>query len=917
MTTINPKTDISEIKRAIALIHQPGDVVELRAFDENGYTHAGYFDNPTKLADEAARLSNRPDMAGVYIIPNLIHKSLLNRAANHLYNDHKKEKKTTADANILKRRWFLIDIDAECAAGISSTDEEHKAALETGCNIKNFLVSIGFPKDSIILADSGNGAHVLVRIGDIPNNAENTDLIKTCIAVLKAKFSGVDESVVNDARIWKLYGTMCRKGDSTEDRPHRVAKLLEVPANIVIAPIKALEALKALAPQPEVPAPTLKTTYSSRGTAATFDVEKWMADHGIEVTRTDVENGITKYILKVCPFNPEHNNNACAAVLKLSNGALDFKCQHNGCVNNGWKQLRELLEPEYVEKKRQYEQHEYRRSDPGTVSRHLTDMGNAERLMDKYGDKIHYNYERKLWLIWTGKNWKWDDGSEIMQLAQKTARSIYSEITTDDDEDAVKAKAKWAHSSESNQRLCAMVTIAESMASITIAQLDRDVWLLNANNGTINLKTGILQPYNPADLITRVIDTDYDPDATSDEWLKFLNRIFNFGIESTTDEALKLKKEDLQKDLIAYIQRALGYSLTGNQGEAAIFFCHGSGWNGKSTLLGVIRKILMEYSAEVEPAAFMVDKNRGSGPNEAIASLYKVNFCTSTEIEDGQRLSTSLLKRMTGGEGLRCERKFEHGFNFKPQYKLWLCGNHEPEISDTTNSIWNRLKKIPFTTIISANERIKDYDIKLVNEHGKAILAWLVRGCLEWQRIGLGDSPIIKDATQAYRDSQDPLHDFLKDNFLITASETVEVAKTYTTFSEWSTVNGDKYFLGKRKFNERMSEKGFVKLPGAGNKLVWRGLRLLTDDEKVKTVTLVTEKSGSSLHEDNQLKLPEKEVTKITKITTAEAKVPKRLETLDLCPTCGGENIGVWPDGTEGYYCLDCFPDFLNDEPNL
>ena len=542
---------------------------------------------------------------------------------------------------------------------------------------------------------------------------------------------------------------------------------------------------------------------------------------------------------------------------------------------------------------------QYAQQAMGTAHHNLTDMGNAERLIDKYGDKIRFNYERKLWLINNGKYWEWGNNGEIMEIAHKVARSIYSEITIEDDEETEKAKAKWAASSESNQRLCAMVAVAESMASIKLDQLDRDEWLLNCDNGTINLKTGKLQPHNPADLITRVIDTDYEPDATSDEWVKFLNRIF-----------------DNKTELIAFIQRALGYSLTGNQGEQAIFFCNGSGWNGKSTLLGVIRKILGEYAAEVEPIAFMVDKNRGAGPNEVIASLYKVNFVSSTEIEDGQRLSTSLLKRMTGGESLRCERKFEHGFNFKPQYKLWLCGNHEPEISDTTNSIWNRLKKIPFTVKISAEERVKDYDTKLVKEHGTAILAWLVKGCLEWQRVGLGESPEVKEATQAYRDNQDPLHDFLRDNFKIEASASHGVALTYTTFSEWSTANGDKYFLGKRKFNDRMTEKGFVKVPGAGNLLVWRGLRPLTDDEKVSLVRLVTQKAGSSLHEDIQLKLTGKDVTKLTNLTNIEPNTPTRFETLaDICPDCGGNYLAPWPDNTPGYYCADCHPNF-NEEVN-
>jgi P4 family phage/plasmid primase-like protien len=879
MTTIfNPKTDINEIRRSTSLLYQPGDVVELRALDLNGNPHAGYFNDFTKLANEAARLSGT--MMGVYLVLNPIKKELLARAVNRIVD---KPKNLTTDADIISRRWFPIDVDAERATGISSTNEEHEAAIFIAKNIKAYLVSVGFSASSIVIGDSGNGAHVLVRI-DIPNDTSSKSLIEASIDALKSKFDSdkvtIDKSVFNAARIWKCYGTICKKGDSTDDRPHRTANLLEVPTEVVIAPIAALKALAATAPQPETLA--AKTTYCTNGQE--FDLETWMSTHDIEVTKKKSYNGGTKYILRSCPFDSNHNGTS-AALFKMANGAIVYKCQHNGCVDNDWRKLREMKEPEYANRN---QEHRYKQAEHGTEHRHLTDMGNAERLKDKYGDKIRYNYERKLWLIWTGKYWKWDDGSEIMRLAQKTARSIYGEIAAEDDEDAVKAKAKWAAVSEGNQRLCAMIAQAEPMLSITLDDLDRDEWLLNCKNGTINLKTGKLQLHNPADLITRVIDTEFDPNAASDEWVKFLNRIF-----------------DNKADLIAFIQRALGYSITGNQGEQAIFFCNGSGWNGKSTLLGVIRKILMEYSAEVEPSAFMVDKNRGTGPNEAIASLYKVNFCSSTEIEDGQKLSTSLLKRMTGGESLRCERKFEHGFNFRPQYKLWLCGNHEPEISDTTNSIWNRLKKIPFIVRINAEERVKDYDTKLVAEHGPAILAWLVKGCLEWQCVGLGESPEVQAATQAYRDNQDPLHDFLKDNFLITASETEEVAKTYTTFSEWSTANGDKYFLGKRKFNERMSEKGFVKVPGAGNKLVWRGLRLYTNEEKVN---LVSEKSGSSLHEDIQLKLTGKEVTKITKLTTLEAKQPKTLATLDeKCPVCGSDELGLLPDGS-GYYCTVCYP---------
>jgi putative DNA primase/helicase len=551
---------------------------------------------------------------------------------------------------------------------------------------------------------------------------------------------------------------------------------------------------------------------------------------------------------------------------------------------------------------------QYAQQAMGTAHYNLTDMGNAERLIDKYGAMIRYNYERKLWLIWNGKCWKWDTGGEIMQLAQRTARSIYGEITPEDDEETEKAKAHWAASSESNQRLCAMVTVAESMVSITIDKLDRDIWLLNCANGTINLKTGVLQTHNPSDYITRVISTNYNPDATSEEWVKFLKRTFGN-----------------KDDLIAFAQRALGYSITGSQGEMAIFFCHGEGWNGKSTLLGACRLILEEYAAEIEPAAFMVDKNRGTGPNEAIASLYNVNFVTSTEIEEGQRLSTALLKRMTGGESLRCEHKFERGFTYKPRYKLWMSGNHEPEISDTTKSIKNRFKKVPFLFTITAAERVQHYDEVLAGKYGEAILAWLVKGCLEWQRTGLGESSEVQEATQSYFENQDVLHDFLAE-CKEQASETCFKSELYLVYEKWCNENGDKYVLGKKTFNTRIAEKGFISDRGAHNKPIWKGLRPLTetekgsvtkDNEKVTNVTNVTEKTVTSLHEKNQLKLPENQVTKVTKVTSPDVKAPEKLENMEPCPVCGSENIGFWDDGAAGYYyCLDCFEKLNNEEVN-
>ena len=247
MIANRPQTDLAEIKRTISLLYQPGDVVELRALDTDGKPHAGYFDDFDKLAAAAFRLSGV--MMGVYLVLNPINKGLLARAVNRIVD---RPKNLTADNDIISRRWFPIDVDANRAPGISSTDDEHNAAIITAKEIKTYLITLGFLADSIIVADSGNGAHLLVRI-DIPNNADSKALIESCIAAVKAKFESnqaiIDKTVFNAARIWKLYGTICKKGDSTEDRPHRTAKLIEVP-NIVLAPTEALKVLAAAVSQP-------------------------------------------------------------------------------------------------------------------------------------------------------------------------------------------------------------------------------------------------------------------------------------------------------------------------------------------------------------------------------------------------------------------------------------------------------------------------------------------------------------------------------------------------------------------------------------------------------------------------------------------------------------------------------------------
>jgi len=283
----------------------------------------------------------------------------------------------------------------------------------------------------------------------------------------------------------------------------------------------------------------------------------------------------------------------------------------------------------------------------------------------------------------------------------------------------------------------------------------------------------------------------------------------------------------------------MGYSITGNQDEQAFWFNHGAGSNGKTTLMGVIIDVLGDYASEIDTQAFVLDKQSTTGPNEALASLYNKRFTAATEVKTTMSLDVALIKRMTGGEQIRCERKYEHGYNFKPTHKLWLSGNHEPRIFDTTNSIWNRLKYIPFNVKIEDTQRIKGLRNILSRDHAPAILAWLVKGCLLWQRDGLDEPTEVKDAIQTYRDNEDLLHDFIDEVCLIKTSEKILVAELYKAYAKWAEDNDIKP-VGKKTFNNLMTEKEFKSERGNYNKMIWGGIRLRIVDDDVTNVTNVT-----------------------------------------------------------------------------
>jgi len=439
----------------------------------------------------------------------------------------------------------------------------------------------------------------------------------------------------------------------------------------------------------------------------------------------------------------------------------------------------------------------------------LTDMGNAERLVSRYGDVLHYCYERKRWLVWNGKVWEWDAGNKVAALAKLAVRNIYYEAGDEPDEKKRKEIAGHAAKSESDYRLNGMINLAQSEHGIPIKMTDLDTshWLFNCLNGTIDLRSGKLLPHRKKDLTTVLVPIEYNPNAKCNLWMQFLDRVTGSNI-----------------DLINYLQRVVGYSLTGDTRSQTMFFLYGLGSNGKSTFITTIRKLTGDYGAKANTSLFMTKDKNSSGPSEDLANLQGKRFVTASEIEDDRRLAVVLIKEMTGGEAIRADRKYEHEIEFQPVHKIWLVGNHKPVITDTTLSIWRRMKLIPFTVTIANDEIDPNLPAKLESEL-PGILLWAVRGCLEWQRCGLGEPKAVTSATSDYRHEQDILGDFIDDCCLLKPTAAVPKHDLKTAYEEWCNNTGSQP-VSQKTFRARLIERGITE-GKSGSTRYWRGIVLL------------------------------------------------------------------------------------------
>ena len=331
-------TDANEITHALRLWFQVGDVFEVRVLDavsadyRREHIESGYFDYE-HISDVPEALKRLLSFRGVYVTVNPVNPDLLARAVNRLRPAGRNP--TTADTDIVRRRWLLIDCDPRRASGVSSSNSEHESALAKAREIRDGLSSLGWADP--IMNDSGNGAQLMYRI-DLP--ADDGELVRRVIGEIAKASSeqvAIDTSVHNPARIWRLPGTMNCKGDSIPERPHRMAKLLEAPDNLqAVSETQLLDVA--------VWDDTDSGYLGNSTTSSDFNLDSWITQYCPELGSPQPWKGGRKWIFPVCPFNEAHTNKS-AVLIQEPSGAVAFKCHHNGCSGNDWRTLRELREP--------------------------------------------------------------------------------------------------------------------------------------------------------------------------------------------------------------------------------------------------------------------------------------------------------------------------------------------------------------------------------------------------------------------------------------------------------------------------------------------------------------------------------------------------------------------------------------------
>lgn len=431
---------------------------------------------------------------------------------------------------------------------------------------------------------------------------------------------------------------------------------------------------------------------------------------------------------------------------------------------------------------------------------HMTDLGVAESFRDRFGDRLRYDHQRKGWLIWDGHYWRPDQNDGAYRMAHEHIRLMQRDALLLSEFSARRTYLDFAMGREKRGPVMAMMGHATALLPFAVVgdEWDLNPWLLGVPNGVVDLKTGTLRPGERTDFITLKAGADY-VHAECPRWMKFLDEVF-----------------DGDAVLIDYVWRAVGYSLTGDMSGQCFFVAFGSGSNGKSIFIDALENMFGTYARRSDMRTFA---GTSEDQNQFMTAEFRgKRLVLAAEVKPNSRMNEHVLKHYTGGESLRGEYKYGTSFTFHPVCKIWLSVNHKPKVADDSYGFWRRVRMIPFLRTFAGSS--DDPNLRqTLRAEAPGILQWAVQGCLEWQQRGLEAPEIVRQATNEYQQTEDPLGQFIESRIRCdesTATTVVSFQRLYMAYRDWANSMGlaEREKLTTRAFVQLLQSRGIPKVAG-------------------------------------------------------------------------------------------------------
>ena len=793
--------EVAGVQRFLSLITRGASCFELRVIRGDRQIMSGVFNN---LDDAIAELEEHSEGRNCYVLLNPIDEEANNQLAP-VGNGG-----AINDDQVTGRRWFFVDIDPVRLSGTAATDQQRDAARNIAGHVRRSLTNIGWSDPMQI--DSGNGVALYYAV-DLPNDPESAKLVRAALGALDELCSTdrakIDVAVGNAARIGRIAGTLNLKGKPEE---WRLAQIIDVPPHLeggarqVNGP-KRLQDLIDVAALEHGNKSGVKPGDNPERDKAVFlaalehlpdewrdDYERWFSLIPVakQVGALDAFDVWSKKSSKYKPgevyekaktLRDDHPNPiGLGTVIWAANEATGgkFKAETLAAID------------ERFGKTRTYP---------------MTDLGNAERLVDLHRSDI-INVPNIGPMLWDGKIYVRDELKAVRNLGKRTARAIMAEAQgIEEVTDRRTQLIKHALKSEQAKSIRDMVDLAltDPRIAAQVDDLDQNPFLLNCQNGVLNLKTGRLHEHHQRFRMTRIATADYCPGLRSSTFEQFLQTTFQHD-----------------SGLISFVQKVFGSALIGRVYEHILPVLVGTGRNGKTTLIEAVAYALGSYAQSAAPD-LLIETRHSNHPTER-ADLRGARLVTSVESPEGAQLNETLIKQLTGGDRVKARFMKQDFFEFTPTWLIVLSTNHKPMVRGNDLGIWRRIKIIPFNYVIPPEKVDKTLPEKL-RDDADAVLAWLVQGSQAFiaNKFDLQEPESVQLATEDYRDSQDTFADFLRD-MCESGDYEVSAQKLRQAYVRWCTEVGQRP-MDLKRFSHALIDRGFKKFKRST--VFYSGLRLI------------------------------------------------------------------------------------------